>query len=373
MLRSRLLVPFRRASLRYRSLLAVEVLLAALVPAGVALACGDAQITVMTQNLYLGTGLTDAFKATSGTELTAATTHDWANVLTTDFPARAAAFAGEIARAHPDVVGLQEVTLWRDQTPGDALPHPAPDATHVVFDYLAILLGALRARGVPYQPAVTATDADLEFPYLDASGGLEDLRLTDRDALLVRADLAGRVGNPRHGRYTAQLTEPFVTGPVRSTRSWSSVDYRPDRRTTVRIFNTHLEVADPGTRSVQRDQGEELLAQITASPYPVIAIGDFNTPAGGSSTPTYAELTAVLHDAWTAAGSADAGPTCCRAASLADPVGHEQRRIDLVLTSGSWPVTLTTRIGVRPFRRSPPPLWVSDHDGVLARIALPGR
>lgn len=363
----------RTRSVRYRSLLAVELLLAALVPAGVALAGSDAQVTVMTQNLYLGTGLTDAFTATSGTQLTAAATHDWANVLTTDFPARAAALAEEIARARPDVVGLQEVTLWRDESPGDALTHPVPDATHVVFDYLAILLAALRTRGVPYEPAVTATDADLEFPYLDASGRPADLRLTDRDALIVRSDVAGRVSDPRQGRYTAQLSEPFVTGPVESTRSWSSVDYRPDPQTTVRIFTTHLEVADPGTGSVQRDQGNELLAQIAASPYPVIAIGDFNTPAGRSPTPTYAELTAVLHDAWTAAGSAGAGPTCCRAASLADPVGHEQRRIDFVLTAGSWPVTLATRLGARPFRRSPPPLWVSDHDGVLARIALPRR
>src|SRR5689334_8414443 len=162
----------RTRSLRYRSLLAAEVLLIALVPAGVAAAGGDAQVAVLTQNLFLGTGLTDAFTATSGPQLTAAATRDWAHVLTTDFPARAAALAGEIAQARPDVVGLQEVSLWRDQAPGDALTHPAPDAAHVDFDYLAILLGALRARGVAYESATTATGADLEFPYVGPAGGL---------------------------------------------------------------------------------------------------------------------------------------------------------------------------------------------------------
>lgn len=361
----------RTRSSRYRVLLAAELLLIALVPAGVAAAGGGAQVTVMTQNLYLGTGLTDAFTATSAPQLTAAATRDWAQVLTTDFPARAAALADEIAAARPDVVGLQEVSLWRDETPGDALTHPAPDATHVVFDYLALLLGALRARDVPYESATTEAGADLEFPYVGPSGGLDDLRLTDRDAILVRSDAAGRVSNPRHGHYTAQLSEPFVTGPVESTRSWSSVDYRPDPRTTVRIFNTHLEVGDPGTGTIQEQQGAELQAQIAASPYPVIALGDFNTPADGSPTPTYRNLAAVLHDAWTAARPTDAGATCCRAASLADPADHAQIRIDFVFTSGSWPVTQVTRIGDRPFRASPRPLWVSDHDGVLARIVLP--
>ena len=361
----------RTRSLRRRLVLTAEVLLLALAPAGLAAAGRNAQVTVMTQNLYVGTGLTDAFTATSGPQLTAAATRDWAHVLTTDFPARAAALADEIARTRPDVVGLQEVSLWRDQTPGDALTQPAPDAASVAFDYLAILLGALRARGVPYESATTATGADLEFPYAGPSGGLDDLRLTDRDAILVRSDLAGRVSNPRHGRYTAQLSEPFVTGPVESTRSWSSVDYRPDPLTTVRIFNTHLEVGDPGTGTIQERQGEELLAEIASSPYPVIALGDFNTPAEGSPTTTYRNVAAVLHDAWIAARPGNAGATCCRAASLADPAGRPQIRIDFVFTSGSWPVPQVTRVGDRPFRASPRPLWVSDHDGVLARIVVP--
>jgi endonuclease/exonuclease/phosphatase family metal-dependent hydrolase len=267
-------------------------------------------------------------------------------------------------------VGLQEVSLWRDQAPGDALTHPDPDATHVRFDYLAILLSDLRARGVPYEPATTSTGADLEFPYVGPSGGLDDLRLTDRDAILVRSDVAGRVSDPRHRDYTAQLSEPFVTGPVESTRSWSSIDYRADPRTTVRIFNTHLEVADPGTGSIQQEQAGELLAQISASPHPVIAIGDFNAPARGSPTPTYRKLAAALHDTWSSARPADPGWTCCRSSSLADRAGHEQIRIDYVFASGNWPVAQVARVDDRPFRTSPPPLWVSDHDGVLARLVL---
>jgi endonuclease/exonuclease/phosphatase family metal-dependent hydrolase len=139
----------------------------------------------------------------------------------------------------------------------------------------------------------------------------------------------------------------------------------------VRIFATHLEVADPGTGTVQLRQAGELLTRIAASPYPVIAIGDFNAPAPGSAT--YRRLTTALHDAWTSARPADPGWTCCQAPSLADPVPRQRMRIDLVLTSGTWPVTGAERTGGKPFRAGPPPLWASDHFGVTARITVPGH
>jgi endonuclease/exonuclease/phosphatase family metal-dependent hydrolase len=360
----------RARSLRYRSLLAVEAVLVALVPPGVAVAGGGAPISVMTQNLYLGTGLSDAFAASSWSDLAAAGTHDWATVLANDFGTRAAVLADDIVRGRPDVVALQEVTLWRDQVPGDDLAHSAPDATHVAFDHLAILQAALRFRGVPYTAVVTSTGADVEFPRREPDGGLADLRLTDRDALLVRSDVATRAGNPMHGHYTAQLSDPFLSGPVRSTRSWTSIDYRPDPTTTVRIVNTHLEVGGPRSDTIQARQADELLAVIGRSPYPVIALGDFNAPAGGSVT--YRHLTAALHDAWTSVRPGDPGWTCCHDPALADPVGRENARIDLVLTSGNWPVSQVTRTGEQPFRAAPPPLWDSDHLGVTARIVVPG-
>lgn len=357
-----------------RVLLAVELVLVALIPAGVATAGGDPHVTVMTQNLFNGgNGLGEVFTASSPSALADGGSSTWAGLLATDFPARAAALADEIARIRPDVVGLQEVTLWRDQEPGDVLTHPAPNARHVAFDYLAILLAALRARGTPYTSVATSPGADLEFPRRGPGGGLIDLRLTDRDAIIVRSDEAERFGNPRHGHYAAQVSDPFPTGPIESTRSWLSVDYHPGPTTTVRIFSTHLEVGDPGYGPAQVAQAGELLGLIAASPYPVIAIGDFNSPAGGSVTPTYRNLTAVLHDVWTAARPTDPGLTCCQAQSLADRRGRESMRIDLVLTSGNGPVTRVARTGDRPFRAGPPPLWISDHFGVTARIEILGR
>jgi Endonuclease/Exonuclease/phosphatase family len=361
----------RAGSLRHRSLLAVVAVLAALLLAGDAAAPGAPQITVMTQNLYVGTGLDDVFGASSESQLVGNVSRDWATVLATDFPTRAGALADEIVRVRPEVVGLQEVSLWRDQTPSDVRTHPVPNATHVAFDFLAILLAALSARGLPYVAVATSTNADVEAPRLAPGGDLVDVRVTDRDALIVRADVADRVGNPMHGHYTVQRALPYLIGPVRNTRGWTSIDYRLDPGPTVRVFETHLELDAPDARGIQRLQGDEALAIIAASPHPVIALGDFNAPADASDT--YRDLTEALDDAWTSARPSDPGPTCCQTELLADAAEREGIRIDLVLTSEDWPVTWVARIGDRPFRADPPPVWTSDHAGVTARIAVRGR
>jgi endonuclease/exonuclease/phosphatase family metal-dependent hydrolase len=354
---------------RRGSLLAVGLSLAALLSSCTAEEGDDTEITVMTQNLYVGTPVNSAFEASSWPDLVAAGGQAWANLVASDFPTRAGALADEIAQVRPDVVGLQEVTLWRDQTPGDVMTDPAPNATHVVFDFLAILLDELSARDVPFTAVATSTNVDVEFPRLDPSAGLVDLRLTDRDVLLVRTDIAERFSNPADGHYAAQFSEPFLTGLVTSTRGWTSIDYRPDETTTVRIVNTHLEVGDPVTGSTQERQGDEFLAMVADSPHPVIALGDFNSPADNSSTPTYRNLTAVLHDAWT---SARPGWTCCQPPPLADPAGREFTRIDLVLIPRNWSATRVARIADQPFRTAPPPLWASDHFGVTARLVIDG-
>ncbi len=361
----------RAHSLRYRSLLAVESVLAALLPPTVPMVTEDVQLTVMTQNLYVGTGVGDVFTATSWPELVAAGSEAWARLLATDFPARAEAIADEIVRARPDVVGLQEVTLWRDQTPGDVRTQPVPNARDTVFDFLAILQDALSARGLPYTAVATSTGVDVEFPRLDPRAGLVDVRLTDRDVLMVRADLAGRFGNPDDGRYRAQFSEPFLLGLSTSTRGWTSVDYRPDPTTVVRILDTHLEVMERATGTTQERQADEFLAVVAASPYPVIALGDFNSPADGSVPPTYQNLTAVLSDAWSSARPADPGWTCCQPLDRADE--RTSVRLDLVLTPEGWPVTRVARTVDQPFRAAPTPLWASDHFGVTARISIPRR
>ena len=359
-------------SIRTRGILAVIVaVVAALVPTGAAQGSeGGPKLTVLTRNLYLGTGLDNTVFATTLPDLVQAVTTDWSNVLATDFPTRARALADEIVGAHADVVGLQEVTLWRDQTPADL--NPTPNATHVVFDFLAILQAQLAARGSPYTAVSTSTNADAEAPRQGANG-LVELRITDRDVILVRSPLAGKFSNPRHGHYAVQLSfTVLATGSaVTFTRGWASIDYRHDARTTVRILDTHLEVPVPAPPQSQPQlaQGAEFLGVVASSPYPVIALGDFNSAADGSGTLTYGLLTAVLHDEWAAARPTDPGLSCCQNELLTNPTSIADSRIDLVLTTRNWPADRVSLTGNSPFEAAAP-RWASDHFGVTARIEL---
>jgi hypothetical protein len=166
---------------------------------------GDHHITVMTQNLYLGTDLRPVFTAPNPFALFAATGAAWAQVQANDFPARAQAIADEIADAKPDLVGLQEATLYRTDVPADG---PASPAETVAYDFEALLVQALTDRGLSYMPASTFTGTDVELP-----AGLPpalDVRFTDRVVVLVRTRKHHgprvHVSNPQSGRYAAALT-----------------------------------------------------------------------------------------------------------------------------------------------------------------------
>ena len=99
------------------------------------------KITVMTRNVFLGADLSPAINAA-----TLAAAIDGAGVIynemqSTKFAERAKPLAREIKRSKADLVGLQEVALWRKQTPSDLGGPPqnpnGKPATQVDQDFLA--------------------------------------------------------------------------------------------------------------------------------------------------------------------------------------------------------------------------------------------
>src|SRR3954467_2657919 len=78
---------------------------------------GGRDLKVMTQNLYLGSTLEPALTppppgVPPDTALVLAVRTIYANVVTTNLPARAAAIAKEVEAEGPDLIGLQEVSDW---------------------------------------------------------------------------------------------------------------------------------------------------------------------------------------------------------------------------------------------------------------------
>ncbi len=324
---------------------------------------GSPELKVMTRNLYLGADLTPALLATDGESFLRAVANIYGTAQFTDFPGRAQAIAEEIRLGDPDLVGLQEVTIWETSGPG------VPPTQ----DFLTILQDALAARGLHYAVASVSSNANIGPAPLVAPCGSTTLgacmvTLKDRDVVLVNEDTPYLSWwGAKSGSYTAQQTflPPGETTPVSFKRGWASIE-ASYRGLPFRFVNTHLETeAFP---EVQQDQTAEFLAGPARSRGRVIATGDFNSAADGSTTTSYASLTSRFRDAWITRPG-DPGLTCCFNETLTDPTRPLTTRIDLVLAkNGAYPVSAKV-IGATPFQAKAP-LWASDHAGVLAAIRL---
>jgi endonuclease/exonuclease/phosphatase family metal-dependent hydrolase len=358
----------RRSGTRWWAIV-ILALVSAVAVAGPASADSDRRprstLRVMTQNLYLGADLTPALQATNTPDFLAAVAGIYGSSRATDFPVRAAALAKEIDKHEPDLIGLQEVSRWQPSGPANTEP---------TRDYLEILQQALAARGLDYEVAAISTNAVIgPVPLVSPCGGPTGaclITFTDRDVILVNRDTRGlRWWNPDSGNFTAQatFTPPGLgAAPVSFNRGWASIDGR-FRGERFHFVNTHLEVAgSTEARAVQEAQAVELLAGPAFGPGADLLVGDINSAADGSTTASYGLLTDRFRDAW----SVRRGPgyTCCQAPLLDNPTSQLSRRIDVILSRGGRPVS-AWRIGERPIR-STPPLWLSDHAGVVADLRL---
>jgi endonuclease/exonuclease/phosphatase family metal-dependent hydrolase len=249
--------------------LTIVVCLMLAVPAW-GLAAGPATAKIMTQNMDAGTDLTFAvaellgiFPPGVGIELT------YQEILSADIPQRAALLAAKVAGNKPDLLALQEVTLWRTGASVDT-------TTTVLFDQLQLLLSSLAADGVPYDIVAVNARTDVALP--KASGGA--LRITDRDVLLIRADLrppAFHLSDVHANAFDAV----YSLGGLHVPAGWiSATVHTGDRH--FRVLNTHLQgpvPGDPTAVAVQAAQAGQLIHELRNSTVPVVIAGDFNSDA----------------------------------------------------------------------------------------------
>lgn len=321
---------------------------------------GPSSVRVMTQNLFLGADL-DLLLA-PGASLFATVEALWASVLATDFEARAAVVAEAIQANDADVVGLQEVSLWRFQAPGDR--GTTPNAATVQADFLEILLRALAARGLSYRVVGSVTNADLELP--GAIGN--DYRLTDRDVIIAKSSLpitAAGAGTFPH-LATLTLPSPIPGFPLQATvpRGWVAAELRAGGR-TIKVFNVHLEAFSP---EIATQQVQDLLAVANPAAQPTIVLGDINLPPGTAGYGLLAAPATRLRDAWAALRGDDPGLTCCWNPDLRG--GDLETRVDVVFATTELRPTAVTR--VNETARTPGGLSPSDHLGVVATFDAGG-
>ena len=329
----------------------------------------DSNVTVMTRNLYLGTDLIKIASAPTIEEFRAAVSAGFAEVKATNFPARARLIAKEVKQTRPDLIGLQEAALWRT---GPIDGSSKPNATTVAYDYVKELLRALKRQKLKYKLVRATNEADIEGPSADGV----DVRLTMRDAVLVRSDRRGlRIRRKGGANFTARIPFPTVGGvfDVRRGYAWADASLNGKR---FRFVDTHLEAYLEATRV---DQAEQLVSR--GGPVKgkrVIVVGDMNSDpngAGGSPPSAYEALVAGgLRDVWPATNRRKPGYACClNTTTLTDPPRPLpwDHRIDQIFVKGKIRPINSRVTGVNPrTSRTKAGLWASDHGGVVAKLRL---
>jgi endonuclease/exonuclease/phosphatase family metal-dependent hydrolase len=327
---------------------------------------GPSEITVMTQNLYVGADVDLVIRALG----TADPGDDFPALLLaietvgkTDFPARAEAIADQIARTRPHAVGLQEAS----QINIDLRPLGVPAV--VDQDFIALLQAALAARGLNYAVAATSNNIDVSLV-----SGLVHLR--DHDALLVDADRV--TVNEAGGQNFSVNLGPVAPGVV-LIRGWVFARTTVAGQTTT-FASAHTEAnlagAPPGLlEQIRAAQVGEMVATIGSSDR-VVLMGDLNDTPG---SPMYGVLASSgFTDTWAAMhpGAGADGLTCCHVADLSDKFANFDQRIDYIWTRGFARDNGTLqgridRFGDVPADQLQGPaslIWPSDHMGLVAAL-----
>ena len=244
-------------------------------------------------------------------DMPAAAQFMWDQVAATDFDQRVTLLAEEAAAAKPDVIGLQEATIWSCRPKPWSSPVPVFDFTEQFLEATAeagVRLRGGRARrdhrpepGLrdPVDPVPDDRDGPRYLPAAVRSD-TADCGFVIGDALLVREDIAKDVLAVGTGEYEDRYAVAPVVFTIDRGYAWADIAIAG---TTIRAVTTHLEsLVDPGSaRSPSAQQATQLVADLSTTTVPTIVIGRLQLrPAGppgrpGSSNP---------------GGQPEAGATC---------------------------------------------------------------
>jgi endonuclease/exonuclease/phosphatase family metal-dependent hydrolase len=338
-------------------------------------------VNTMTRNVYLGANLTPAIGAPDLPSLVAASGQILREVTHNDFPTRAEGLAQEILEKKPDLVGLQEVALWRTGPVNFAVLTEGPSATTVRYDYLQELLGQLNQWKQEYEVVVVQEEFDFEAPAdEDGNPGTGPFgadingRLTMRDVILARSAAYVQTWNEQGGNFATLLPVNILGAQVLVVRGWTATDAWVRGSEPFRFVNTHLEAFHPQVRAAQ---AAELVAPTgpATSDLPVILVGDLNSDddtVQGADRLAYL----LLLEAGMVPISTDDPLSCCLNSSLlgefdGGAITDFDHQVDHIMTRDPYNVLLrhSEVTGLYPVSG----FWDSDHAGVFSALMLRRR
>jgi endonuclease/exonuclease/phosphatase family metal-dependent hydrolase len=349
----------------------------------------------MTMNVYLGADLGPALQSNNVNQAVDAGGEIANQVDRTNFPLRAQALAQEILTKKPDLVGLQEVALWRTGPVNlAAVGQGNASATDVEYDFLELLLAELNKGGAKYEAVVVKQEFDAELPVNDdgqgsgLAGADHNERLTMRDVILRKVSNKVKVSNPTSGTFNV-LLRVEVGGAVTLdvTRGWTAVDAKIKGSTSkkFRFVNTHLEAFDssgqnPGSDGNTYGRGDIRAAQASqlfaaggpATGKIVILVGDINSdddtvqPNGDQNA-----YNALLAGGFSERSTANPLSCCLDDPNLVSGSAADfDHQVDHILTnSRKVKLVNSSVLGLAPVNG----LWPSDHAAVFSTLRVPAK
>jgi endonuclease/exonuclease/phosphatase family metal-dependent hydrolase len=242
------------------------------------------QITVMTRNLYLGADVGVAMDLIPN--LPAAAQFMWDQVKATDFNKRAPKLAAEVIAARPDVIGIQEATIW-------FCKKNLWSKRTEVFNFTEQFLQATKAQGQEYVLATKNGKTALNTGYsigavpfitmVNDPATFQPLFGQDKaacgfeiaDALAIRAELADKVLAVGNSEYEATYTIVPTIMTVYRGYTWADIQIG---NIPVRFLTTHLEsLWDENKVPNSAKQAQQLIADLKDTKNAIVIMGDFNS------------------------------------------------------------------------------------------------
>jgi Endonuclease/Exonuclease/phosphatase family len=314
-------------------------------------------LKVMVRNVYLGADLIPLATAQNQEEFERNAGERYQTVLRNDFASRAKALAAEISSRKPDLIGVQEAAIWRTG-PKDG---GTTKANNVVYDSTEVLLKELASRGARYR-VVRGRD------WFDFEGATpeQDVRLTQRDVILIRRGSKVRVRRTFAGGFRDHFDPPVLGRPVPQLRGWVGMDGTLARR-RFRFVTTHLEAYSP-------DIAQKQMAQILSGPLAArrtqsILVGDFNSAPAGNANDRGTSRDASAYYTAIDAGFRNPLPlrrTCCFAEDLHSTTESLETWIDHVVVRPRIRSLASGIVGTGQVGG----LYPSDHAGIWTTLRL---
>ncbi len=239
------------------------------------------EITVMTRNIYLGADVGKALELIP--DLPAAAQYMWDQMRKTDFGSRSKLLADEINQYKPDVIGIQEATIWKCQK-------NLWSKRTTIYDFVEILLKQLSGEyevaelnsAKAYNPGFSISP----IPYLTKVIDPEVFQrifsqdsafcgFETGDTLIVKKQLQSEVINLGNTEYEASYSVVPTLMTIYRGYTWADIKING---TPTRFITTHLEsLWDENKIPNSARQARQLISDTSNTKMPLIIMGDFNS------------------------------------------------------------------------------------------------